>query len=85
MPDRQKYTIRMAICPQNAMEGTTYMDLAAVQAEIAKALGEYTFAVFDCINDDDSVVKVLVKAADIQMVMHTPFRRTLGAKSPLVQ
>lgn len=80
MTDRQKYSLRIAMTPTNAIEGVTYMDLKAVQAEIKRAIGDYEYASFDCVNEDDTMVNVLIKAADIQMVMHNVWRKPVASQ-----
>jgi hypothetical protein len=75
MPDRQKYALRMALAGANAAEGVTYMDLKAVKEEMKRAREDGDDAELDFISEDGSPVKVLVRAADIQLTMHHEWRR----------
>lgn len=80
MPERTKYALRIAISPQNAVEGVTYMDLNAVLAEIKRANTDYDFAIFDCISEDESIIKVVIKAADIQLIMHNAWKKPVQSQ-----
>lgn len=67
--------MRIGLVPGNAIEGVTYMDLKAIREEIDNALKDYTFAVVECINEDDSTVKVVFRAADVQIIMHQVWQK----------
>lgn len=85
MSDRKKYALRIALTPTNAVEGVTYMDLAAVLAEKKRGIEEYGDAIFDCVQEDESVVKVVIRAADIQMIMHNEFVKPVPSRIAVPQ
>ena len=73
---RQKYGLRIALRPSNAMEAVTYMDLKAVDEEIARATSEKRLAKFDCVNAlDDELIVAYVDPTEIQMLMHHKWKR----------
>ena len=76
MPDgRQKYGVRIALSPGNAIEGVTYMDLKSIREEIRKAQEEGDYAALDCVDQDDNTVHVVFRAADVQVIMHQDWVR----------
>lgn len=77
MPDlRQKYGLRIAMRPSNAMEAVTLMDLKAVETELDNARTEHRLAKLDCINAiDDGHIAVFLDPNDIQMIMHHKWQR----------
>jgi len=76
MPDgRQKYGVRIALSPGNAIEGVTYMDLKSIQEEIRKAQEEGGYATIDCTDESDNTVRVVFRAADVQVIMHQLWQR----------
>lgn len=77
MPSPQKYHLRIALVPNNAIEGVTLMNRKAVRDEVRRAQLTGEDANFEFINEDDTRVYVDVKSPDIQIVMHQEWRRPL--------
>lgn len=84
MPAPQKYGLRIALRPSNALEAVTLMDEKACREEIQAAKTEGRDAHFTCINAmNDEPIQVHCASADIQMWMHHKWERPHPQGEPL--
>lgn len=84
MPSPQKYGLRVALRPSNALEAVTHMDEKAVREEIELAKKDGRDAHFNCVNAmNEEPIQVYCNSADIQMWMHHKWERPVPQSQPL--